>query len=594
MSAAPAIQAFDAFEAMLDPAAILAEDGSLLRANSAFRAVFRHWIGPSRPPWGRINPPPFDLDRTRRFEAAAPDGRRFEWAERELPDRARLAVARDITKHVSAAEEAMRAKTVLFATLTHELRTPLNGVLGMAGLLEQTKLEPAQQSYVAAIRQSGELLLDLITDILDYSQIEAGRVTLEMAEFDPESSMQDVAELLSPKAYAKGLEIAACVRRGAPNRIIGDEGRLKQILFNLAGNSVKFTEEGGVLLECAQRPNGLFRFSVRDTGPGVPPDKQAFIFEEFAQAEAGVARRHGGAGLGLAIVRKLAHAMGGEAGLVSAPGQGAEFWVELPFETVGEAKCAASLSGVRAAIRTETPILARAIGANLMSLGASVVGVEENPDVILVDWRKPLSQHEADQLKTSARALVALAPQEQREAIAECRAIGIAHYALKPARRRSLAERIRASLGDAEAAPEETGLPQGLHGKRVLLAEDNPINALLARTLLTRAGCVVDTAQDGEEAVAAAEAAPYDLILLDIRMPRLDGLGAARLIRALPAPASRTPIIALTADSGEDERARALAAGMDAFLTKPIDSARLYKLAARFTAAAKPASLPDA
>ena len=179
----------------------------MLRANPAFRATFKHWVGPQRPPWGRAPTPEFS-NGERRFDAPAPDGRQFEWAERLLSDGARLVIARDITRHVRAAEDALRAKTTLFATLTHELRTPLNGILGMAGLLEMGKLEPNAQSYVGAIKQSGELLLELITEILDYSRLEAGRVELESAPFDPEATIQSVAELLSPRARDKGLEIA--------------------------------------------------------------------------------------------------------------------------------------------------------------------------------------------------------------------------------------------------------------------------------------------------------------------------------------------------------------------------------------------------
>lgn len=279
-----AAHAFDAFEALPDPVAILAADGSLVRANEAFRFAFRQWIGPQRPPWGRVQPPPFEHNE-RRFDAAAPDGRRFEWIERVLPDGGRLITARDISRHLRAAEEALRAKTTLFATLTHELRTPLNGILGMANLLELGKLEPNARSYVGAIRQSGELLLDLITEILDYSRLEAGRVVLESAPFDPESTLQDVAELVSPKAHEKGLEIAIAVRGDVPLRVVGDDGRLRQILFNLAGNAVKFTVTGGVIMELAPRPGGRLRFNVRDTGPGVPPEKQALIFEEFGQAD---------------------------------------------------------------------------------------------------------------------------------------------------------------------------------------------------------------------------------------------------------------------------------------------------------------------
>lgn len=594
--AAPALSyAFDPFDALPDPAVILAPDGALLRANGAFREAFRHWIGPQRPPWGRVQPPQF-VERVRRFEAAAPDGRRFEWVERQLPDGARFAIARDISRHVTAAEEASRAKTTLFATLTHELRTPLNGILGMAGLLGQAKLDAAAQTYVGAIRQSGELLLDLITEILDYSRLEAGRVALESAPFDPEATLQDVAELLSPKAHDKQLEIAVAVRAGAPTRVIGDDGRLRQILFNLAGNATKFADTGGVMLEFAPRGADRVRFVVRDTGPGIAPDKQAQIFEEFAQADAGIARRHGGAGLGLAIVRKLAQAMGGEVGLVSRPGHGSSFWVELPLTAAADAPAPLALPGVRVCVISPSEILSQALRINLAALGATLVSRDDRPDIILYDWIGEPAAREIAELQRSARALIALLPQEQRAAVERCRAAGIMHYTLKPVRRRSLIERIQVALGQtpvaAPDAPRRSDTPShALNGLRVLLAEDNPINALLARTLLTRAGCIVDVVSDGVEAVEAASAAPYDLILLDIRMPRLDGVAAAERIRAQQGPAARAPIVALTADASDEDRARALGAGMDDFVTKPIDQARLYAVVARFTAEAKAVTL---
>ena len=584
---------FDAFDALPDPACVLAEDGALLRANPAFRAAFKQWIGPQRPPWGRIVPPDFKHGE-RRFDAPAPDGRHFEWAETLLPAGARLAVARDVTRHTRAAEEAMRAKTTLFATLTHELRTPLNGVLGMASLLELAKLEPNAREYVGAIKQSGELLLDLITEILDYSRLEAGHVALESAPFDPEATMQDVAELLSPKARDKGLELAVVVRADAPQRVIGDDGRLRQILFNLAGNAVKFTETGGVTLEMAPRPGGRLRFSVRDSGPGVAPEKQALIFEEFSQADAGVARRHGGAGLGLAIVKKLARAMGGEAGLVSRPGFGATFWVELPLQTAPAESAALTLSDVRIAVMSGSPVLTQALRAMIVSLGAIAVMRDEQPDVILYDWRDGDSADIA-QAQRAARAVIALLPQEHRAAIEACRAAGLAHYTLKPVRRRSLVERVRLALGERDAPVNAATVsaeaaPATLAGLRVLLAEDNPINALLARTVLTRAGCVVTLARDGVEAVEAAEAAAFDLILLDIRMPRLDGLEAGQRIRAGQGPNAGAPIVALTADTGGDERAQALKAGMDDFLTKPIDAGLLLAVAERLSSRPNPAT----
>lgn len=594
MAQPAATHAFDAFDALPDPVAILAADGALLRANPVFRATFRHWIGPQRPPWGRTQAPEFK-NGERRFDAPAPDGRQFEWVERLLPDGASLVIARDITRHVRAAEDALRAKTTLFATLTHELRTPLNGVLGMAGLLELGKLEPNARSYVGAIKQSGELLLELITEILDYSRLEAGRVELESAPFDPEATMQSVAELLSPRARDKGLEIAVSVRADSPARVIGDDGRLRQILFNLAGNAVKFTEAGGVVIEMAPRPNGRMRFNIRDTGPGVAPEKQALIFEEFTQADAGVARRHGGAGLGLAIVKKLALAMGGDVGLVSRPGFGASFWVELPLATAPAEATPLSLAGVRVCVVSPSLLLTQTLRAVSVSLGATPVERGDYADVVLFDWHDAVDGEEIDALRRNSRAMIALAPQEQRQIIDACRAAGIEHYTLKPVRRGSLVERVRAALGDepARAAPKpaaQAPVQQPLLGLRVLLAEDNPINALLARTLLSRAGCVVTTAQDGEEAVAAASAAAYDLILLDIRMPRLDGFEAAIRIRAGGGPSAAAPMIALTADAGDEERAHAAKAGMDDFITKPIDANRLLQVAARFTERPNPAT----
>jgi signal transduction histidine kinase/CheY-like chemotaxis protein len=577
---------FDAFDALPDPVAILSPEGVLLRANPAFHATFRQWIGPSRPPWGRAPTPDFE-NGERRFDAPAPDGRRFEWVESLWGDGSRLVIARDITRHVRAAEDALRAKTTLFATLTHELRTPLNGILGMAALLEDSNPEPNERAYIGAIKLSGQHLLDLITEILDYSKLEAGRVELESAPFDPEAIMQDVAELVSPKAHEKGLEIAVTVRAGSPARVIGDDGRLRQILFNLAGNAVKFTETGGVVLELSPRPGARLRFSVRDTGPGVAVEKQQVIFEEFAQADAGVARRHCGTGQGRANLNKLALAMVGEAGLVTRPGFGASFWVELPLPAAASDALPRSIEGVRVAIVSSSTVLAQALRSVVASLGGAGVERNERPDVILYDWRGDPPDEEIEALKRDGRAVIALMPQERRDAIEQCRAAGIDHYTLKPVRRRSLAQRIKVALGEADASaadPIEDAPPlQALKGLRVLVAEDNPINALLARTLLTRAGCVVASAQDGEEAVTAAASAVYDLILLDIRMPRLDGFEAAARIRAGQGPSARAPIVALTADAGEEERVRAFRAGMDDFITKPIDAARLLTVVARFT-----------
>jgi CheY-like chemotaxis protein len=291
-------------------------------------------------------------------------------------------------------------------------------------------------------------------------------------------------------------------------------------------------------------------------------------------------------------VKKLALAMGGDVGVVSRPGHGASFWVELPLAiTQAPETPALSLVNVRVGVASRSAVLSQAVRASAQSLGALPVALDDAPDVILFDWREDADGEEIQALQRSARAVIALIAQEERGAIESCRAAGLMHYTLKPVRRRSLAERIRVALGEAETQTSEDAsldqMPQTLTGLRVLLAEDNPINALLARTLLMRAGCIVTTAQDGEEAVAAARAGGYDLILLDIRMPRLDGLAAAEHIRAGAGPSARTPIVALTADAGEEERVLAFKAGMDDFITKPIDAARLLTVAARFTERAR-------
>jgi signal transduction histidine kinase/CheY-like chemotaxis protein len=575
----------DLFLDLPDPAILLDQAGAPLRANAAFQKAFKHRISPQRPPWGRVTPPPFDED-LRVFDAAAPDGRLYQWRERQFSDGKRLALARDITERARAEAETAKAKSLLFATLTHELRTPLNGILGMAQLLEALPLDAAHHEYLRAIQGSGEHLLDLVTEILDFSRLESGRVTLEDQPYEPELTMQAVAELLSPRAREKNLEVLVRLDPAAPRALSGDEGRMRQILFNLVGNAVKFTERGVVSIEYAPGAEaGTVRWTVRDTGPGIAADKQIEIFEAFTQADASHARRFGGAGLGLAIVRKLASAMGGRAGLSSKLGRGATFWVELPaVEARALSPPPPSLEGLAVAVRTDSPLLEDALVDMLQHLGARPIRLlpTQSPraaDVVLVDG-------DFGALSGDARC-IRLAPQEER---AKLGPVGeAAPYLLKPLRRTSLATRILAVAGRAAPpAPvrsdseDERAAPAAQLSLEVLLAEDNPINALLARTLLARMGCRVEVVQDGEEAVEAARRKCFDLILLDLRMPRLDGCGAARRIRGLAGPSGRTPIVALTADAGDDERAAAFAAGMNDFVTKPISAERLARVAARF------------
>jgi CheY-like chemotaxis protein len=488
------------------------------------------------------------------------------------------------------------------ALLSHEMRTPLNGVLGMAGLLAATKLDATQQAYLSALRESGELLLGLVNDILDLAKLDSRPLELEPVDTDVERLLQGVCELLSPRAHGAGIEIAWSTLGLLP-RLRADDGRLRQILFNLAGNAIKLTQTGGVLVSAATakaaQTDGAVRvrFSVKDTGPGVALESQARIFEAFEQTEAGA--RAGGAGLGLAIVKRLAAAFGGELGLTSAPGEGAEFWFEADFALAeveaGAATVAPPLTGRSVAVISANPIVRLAARMQIETCGGQVVDdalpAPQAPVIaVLIDADPACAPPPPP---PGAPSIVLLAP-EARDRIETFRAAGYAGYLIKPLRRASLAARVLAVSGepDAASAPfasapiederadEERADSGPAEGLRVLLAEDNPVNALLARALLTRAGCVVDRAATGQEALTALEKAPYDVVLMDMRMPGMDGLTAARTLRLR---GDRTPIIALTANAFEDDRRACLDSGMNDFLTKPLDPKALRAALARWT-----------
>jgi CheY-like chemotaxis protein len=418
--------------------------------------------------------------------------------------------------------------------------------------------------------------------------------------------VQSVAELLAPKAYEKGREIVAVAEPEAAAMVLGDDGRVRQILFNLAGNAVKFTESGGVTVSVSRRGEGRWRFQVRDTGPGVPLDKQERIFEEFAQADASIARRYGGAGLGLAIVRRLALAMGGSVGLDSRPGAGATFYVDLPLPGAAqsqrtEARPGGDLTGLRVGVAARGAVLRDGALALLRGLGAQATGSATLTvgggafDALLVDHAL-LSDRSSAALEAfldHGPPIVVMISPEDRAQLERYRGLGAERYLIKPLRRHSLCEQVgqAARGGVASAAPapaaalgDDRLAPQSLAGLNVLLAEDNPVNALLARTVLVRAGASVTVAVDGEEAAEAfrAAAGAVDLVLLDLRMPRLDGLGAARRIRGMGPAGAAAALIALTAEASADDRAAALAAGMNDFVTKPIAPEALAALAGRY------------
>jgi CheY-like chemotaxis protein len=484
------------------------------------------------------------------------------------------------------------------AALSHEFRTPLNGVVGMARLLSQTKLTAEQQAYVAALNDSSEHLLGLINDVLDYAKLGAAGLEFAPARVDVEELLRSVAELMSPRAHEKGLEIGWAADAGlAP--ILADEGRLKQILLNFAGNAVKFAENGGVLLLAERAGEGRIRFTVSDTGPGVPEAERGRIFEAFTQSDPAHGARLGGAGLGLAIASRIAEAMGGAVGVAGAAGRGADFWFEAPFERVGAARKDAPLAGRRVAVVSPSAILRTAAGRQIEACGGTAVLAErlgdalartsEN-DVILMD--QALAAKTRKLLRAPAnRAAIVLVKPEERGRIARLRAAGFAGYLIKPLRRASLAARVlaaegtqgpQASLDDERIAPIEPATPVAAPGARVLLAEDNPINAMLARALLVREGCEVEHVTDGEAAIKAVARGAYDLVLMDVRMPRIGGMDAARTIRAR---GFAGPVVALTANAFEDDRRACLEAGMNDFLVKPLSPEALRRALLRWTGA---------
>ena len=483
------------------------------------------------------------------------------------------------------------------ATLSHEMRTPLNGVLGMAGLLAATSLDPTQAAYLKALRDSADHLLNLVNDILDYAKLDAAGIELEPGVVDLETLLQGVCELLSPRAHAGGIEIAWAVDARLPV-VLADDGRLRQILFNLAGNAVKMTAQGGVLVTAERLPAGAGQvrvsFRVADTGPGVPPAEAARIFEEFAQTDAGA--RAGGAGLGLAIVRRLADAFAGELRVEPAEGGGAVFVFDVTLAAAPGAPSRRPLAGLSVAVVSPSPIVREAARRQVEAGGGCARVFESAPAdlggfaVMLLD---PAGAPPPP--PPGVPALVLLAP-EERAGIGPAREAGYAGYLIKPLRRRSLVERILTCRSAAPGAPaprrtratgveDERARPGAALGLRVLLAEDNPINALLAQALLKHEGCSVVRVTDGEEALAVLASERFDVVLMDMRMPKLDGIAAARAARSR---GLRTPIVALTANAFQEDRRACLEAGMTDFLSKPLDPESLHAALLRVVAAVPP------
>src|SRR5579863_732926 len=504
------------------------------------------------------------------------------------------------------AEAASEAKSRFLATVSHEIRTPLNGILGMADLLRDARLDAEHASYVEAIRSSGGALASLIDEILDFSKIEAGRLDLVSEPFDLHQLVEGTVELLAPRAQSKGLEIAASIAADVPRFVLGDSLRLRQVLTNLAGNAVKFTERGGIGVSLTRGSDGAIAFEVVDTGPGVHPDRRSAIFEDFEQGDGSNARHHEGAGLGLAISRRIVALMGGDLTLKDNPDRGAIFAFSIrlkeqerkAMKAPSEA-AAPKLAGARALIIAHSPFEAPAIAARLGEAGVEVAraeGLDEGlaalaagpqPDLVIVDCA--LGVEATNRLALAARAagapksLVLFSPFERR-AFGETSLRGFDGWLVKPVRARSLFDRLATEFAFKPAtAPTTTTRRADQRLLRALLAEDNDINATITQKALRRLGFDVARARDGRqaaelgEAAARGEAPRFDVILMDIKMPGLDGCAASRIIRRVEqeAGARRMPIIALTANAMESDRQQCLAAGIDEFLVKPVDLGRL-------------------